>query len=203
MHDPAEICCTTCHAGKASANTKENAHQNLEVFPGRMQTVEQSCGQSGRHAELIPLVQNSRMNTLDGMLSGMRRLFGEKPKKQSNPDLNQCLSEKGEDSYLRKLCVSCHLRSDRKNYQQILQDRGGGRAACHLQTHTDSPHPALSVRVDNDRCFGCAACVSLCPVDALVLDDILAIVDEPSCTHCNFCIPHCPVHALSIIKINI
>ena len=68
LHDPAEICCTTCYAGKASANTKENAHQNLEVFPGRMQTVEQSCGQSGRHAELIPLVQNSRMNTLDGML---------------------------------------------------------------------------------------------------------------------------------------
>jgi len=155
LHDPAEICCTTCHAGKASANTKENAHQNLEVFPGRMQTVEQSCGQSGRHAELIPLVQNSRMNTLDGMLSGTRRLFGEKPKKQSYPDLNQCLSEKGVDSYLRKLCVSCHLGSDRKNHQQILQDRGGGCAACHLQTHTDLPHPALSVRVDNDRCFGC------------------------------------------------
>ncbi|MCH1524624.1 MAG: 4Fe-4S binding protein [Candidatus Thalassarchaeaceae archaeon] len=34
--------------------------------------------------------------------------------------------------------------------------------------------------IDDDRCFGCAACVALCPVDALVLDDILAIVDEPS-----------------------
>ncbi|MDA7555128.1 4Fe-4S binding protein [Euryarchaeota archaeon] len=56
--------------------------------------------------------------------------------------------------------------------------------------------------INEDRCFGCAACVALCPVDALVLDDILAIVDEPSCTHCNFCIPHCPVHALSIVKIN-
>jgi len=55
--------------------------------------------------------------------------------------------------------------------------------------------------VDNDRCFGCAACVSLCPTNALVLEDILAIVDEPSCTHCNFCIPYCPVHALSIKKI--
>ena len=98
FHDPAEIGCTTCHVGKASGNTKVNAHQNLEVFPGRMQTVEQSCGQSGCHAELIPLVQNSRMNTLDGMLSGTRRLFGEKPEKQSHPDLNQCLSEKGADS---------------------------------------------------------------------------------------------------------
>ena len=155
FHDPAEIGCTSCHAGKASAKTKENAHQNLEAFPGRMQTVEQSCGQSGCHAELIPLVRNSRMNTLDGMLSGTRRVFGEKPKKQSHADLNQRLSEKGADSYLRKLCVSCHLGSERKNHQQSLQDRGGGCAACHLQTHPDSSHPALSVRVDNDRCFGC------------------------------------------------
>ena len=52
--------------------------------------------------------------------------------------------------------------------------------------------------VDDDRCFGCAACVALCPVDALTLDGILAIVDEPKCTHCEHCIPACPVHALSL-----
>ena len=61
--------------------------------------------------------------------------------------------------------------------------------------------PNFEFVVDNERCFGCAACVSLCPVNALELDDLLAIVDEPSCTHCNYCIPFCPVHALSIIKI--
>jgi hypothetical protein len=94
------------------------------------------------------------MNTLDGMLSTTRSVFGEKHKKQTQPDLNQRLSEKGADSYLRKLCVSCHLGSARKNHQQNLQDRGGGCAACHLQTHTDSGHPALTVRVDNDRYFG-------------------------------------------------
>ncbi|MGY8702910.1 MAG: 4Fe-4S binding protein [Candidatus Poseidoniales archaeon] len=52
--------------------------------------------------------------------------------------------------------------------------------------------------VDEDRCFGCAACVALCPVNALSLVNILAIVEEPVCTHCNLCIPACPVHALSI-----
>ena len=61
--------------------------------------------------------------------------------------------------------------------------------------------PNFEFVVDNERCFGCAACVSLCPVNALELDDLLAIVDEPSCTHCNYCIPFCPVHALSIIQI--
>ncbi len=52
--------------------------------------------------------------------------------------------------------------------------------------------------VDDDRCFGCAACIAMCPVDALTLIDRLAIVEEKKCTHCNYCIPACPVFALSI-----
>ncbi|MBF92259.1 MAG: ferredoxin [Methanobacteriota archaeon] len=54
--------------------------------------------------------------------------------------------------------------------------------------------------VDEDRCFGCAACVALCPLDALTLEGLLAVVDEPRCTHCEHCIPACPVHALAIIE---
>jgi len=55
--------------------------------------------------------------------------------------------------------------------------------------------------VDNDRCFGCAACVAFCPINALQLKDRLAVVNESKCTHCNHCIPLCPVHALSIIRV--
>ncbi len=58
--------------------------------------------------------------------------------------------------------------------------------------------PGHLFEVDDDRCFGCAACVALCPVDALSLEGILAVVDEPKCTHCEHCIPACPVYALSI-----
>ena len=54
--------------------------------------------------------------------------------------------------------------------------------------------------VDEDRCFGCAACVALCPVDALSLQGLLAIVVESSCTHCELCIPSCPVFALDIVE---
>tara|TARA_B100000287_G_scaffold139615_1_gene131540 strand:+ start:2386 stop:2592 length:207 start_codon:yes stop_codon:yes gene_type:complete len=58
--------------------------------------------------------------------------------------------------------------------------------------------PGIVFEVNDDRCFGCAACVALCPVDALTLEGLLAIVDEPACTHCKLCIPSCPVHALSL-----
>ncbi len=54
--------------------------------------------------------------------------------------------------------------------------------------------------LDEGRCFGCAACVSICPVDALDLSNLLVIIDEPTCTHCDLCIPACPVHALFFDK---
>ena len=57
--------------------------------------------------------------------------------------------------------------------------------------------------VDDDRCFGCAACIALCPVDALTLKGLLAIVEEPSGTHCELCIPSCPVFALDIVDTNL
>ena len=52
--------------------------------------------------------------------------------------------------------------------------------------------------VDEERCFGCAACIAVCPLDALELEGILAIVTEEKCTHCALCIPVCPVNALEI-----
>ena len=58
----------------------------------------------------------------------------------------------------------------------------------------------LLFEVDEDRFFVFAACVALCPVNALTLEGLLAIVDEPSCTHCEHCIPACPVHALSLVR---
>jgi NAD-dependent dihydropyrimidine dehydrogenase PreA subunit len=57
------------------------------------------------------------------------------------------------------------------------------------------------LQLDSSRCFGCAACVSLCPIDVLELDDLLIIIDEPTCTHCQLCIPACPVSALFFEKI--
>ena len=54
--------------------------------------------------------------------------------------------------------------------------------------------------VDEDRCFGCTACIALCPVDALRLEGLMVYVDEPVCTHCKLCIPACPVFALDIVR---
>ena len=52
--------------------------------------------------------------------------------------------------------------------------------------------------VDEDRCFGCGACIALCPVDVLTLTNRMVYVDEEHCTHCRLCIPSCPVSALEL-----
>ena len=67
FHNPLEIGCTSCNVGNASKQTKDKAPQNLESYPGRMETVEKSCGQSGCHQNMIPIVSNSVMNTVDRM----------------------------------------------------------------------------------------------------------------------------------------
>ena len=56
--------------------------------------------------------------------------------------------------------------------------------------------------VDEDKCFGCGACLALCPVNVLDIDNRIAVVDEKNCTHCELCIPSCPVFALEIIPEN-
>tara|TARA_B100000674_G_C37978392_1_gene980659 strand:+ start:8558 stop:8764 length:207 start_codon:yes stop_codon:yes gene_type:complete len=62
--------------------------------------------------------------------------------------------------------------------------------------------PRFSDRVfviDDDKCFGCGACVALCPVNVLDLKNRVAIVNEKKCTHCKICIPSCPVFALQLV----
>ena len=56
--------------------------------------------------------------------------------------------------------------------------------------------------VDEDKCYGCGACIALCPINVLDLENRIAIVDESNCTHCEHCISSCPVFALEIVLEN-
>ena len=61
--------------------------------------------------------------------------------------------------------------------------------------------PSHEFVVDEDRCFGCGACIALCPVQVLTLTNRMIYVDEPNCTHCRLCLPSCPVFALDIAPV--
>jgi ferredoxin len=51
-----------------------------------------------------------------------------------------------------------------------------------------------------DRCTHCGACITMCPVNALVVNPLTRQVDflETKCIACGLCIKPCPVRAMEV-----
>ncbi|MBQ7021682.1 MAG: electron transfer flavoprotein subunit alpha [Phascolarctobacterium sp.] len=54
----------------------------------------------------------------------------------------------------------------------------------------------MAMIVDKETCVGCGACVAICPVGAISLED-KACIDADSCIGCGACVNACPVGAIS------
>lgn len=56
----------------------------------------------------------------------------------------------------------------------------------------------MPARVDKELCIVCGACVGVCPVESITMqDDGKAFVDEATCIDCGACVATCPVGAIS------
>lgn len=55
----------------------------------------------------------------------------------------------------------------------------------------------MTVTIDEEKCTACGACVEVCPVEALKLED-KAKVDPDTCIECGTCVDECPVGAISL-----
>ncbi|MBN2560246.1 MAG: 4Fe-4S binding protein [Phycisphaerae bacterium] len=56
----------------------------------------------------------------------------------------------------------------------------------------------MAATVDVEKCTGCGACVDVCPVEAITLNDEKAAVDQENCTDCAVCVAECPTEAISV-----
>ena len=56
----------------------------------------------------------------------------------------------------------------------------------------------MPIRVSQEACIGCGACIGVCPTEALVMNaDGKVDCNDALCIDCGACIGTCPVEAIS------
>ncbi|MEJ5328035.1 MAG: 4Fe-4S binding protein [Candidatus Bathyarchaeia archaeon] len=61
------------------------------------------------------------------------------------------------------------------------------------------------IEVDSEKCISCGACVTLCPVEAIKIDEDKSIVfDREKCigSLCSACVDACPTRSIKSVKQN-
>lgn len=57
------------------------------------------------------------------------------------------------------------------------------------------------VKKDEELCIDCGACVSLCPVKAILIEEDWTIgVDDNECVGCKLCTYSCPTKAIKVVE---
>ena len=54
----------------------------------------------------------------------------------------------------------------------------------------------MAAKIDSQKCTGCGICVDVCPLEAISLNDGIAVIDEDTCTKCGLCVNECPTNAI-------
>ena len=177
---PPEFGCAICHGGEPESIDKNQAHATLiydpqagtgKRNPSSLSVVEKSCGQLYCHSghiredrNHIQRLNKSMMNTLAGMISGLRYQWAGQSKKTARY-ANRAISDKdgniphewGALEKLDKLPYFSSLdipESDKNTIQPISKHPSDRllRQKC-FQCHIDSPPPPGQYRSQ-----GCAAC---------------------------------------------
>jgi dissimilatory sulfite reductase (desulfoviridin) alpha/beta subunit len=55
----------------------------------------------------------------------------------------------------------------------------------------------MPVKVDQEKCEGCADCVEACATGSISMDSEKAKVDETTCCECMVCVDACPQKAIA------
>ena len=69
-----------------------------------------------------------------------------------------------------------------------------------LAADLEPVEPGTAADIDESRCIGCALCLPVCPVDAIVgAPGYMHTVIARQCSGCELCIPVCPVDCIAMV----
>ena len=55
----------------------------------------------------------------------------------------------------------------------------------------------MAAKVDTSICGGCESCVGACPVNAISMENGVAVISD-ECIECGACVGECPCNAISL-----
>ena len=56
----------------------------------------------------------------------------------------------------------------------------------------------MAAKVDVTKCNGNGECVEVCPLDAITIENNVAVVDQDTCGDCGACVDVCPNEAITV-----
>lgn len=56
----------------------------------------------------------------------------------------------------------------------------------------------MAAKVIVEKCNGNGECVEVCPLDAITIENNVAVVDQDTCGDCGACVDVCPNEAISV-----
>lgn len=139
---------------------------------------------------------------------------------RGHADPEQALAEQVDALLPQIQCAQCGYPGCRPYAEAIAHNNaaidrcppGGESVRTALANLLGEPTPTLATdlteapagrvaRIDEERCIGCARCISACPVDAIVgARQWLHGVLESRCTGCELCLAPCPVDCIDLVS---
>lgn len=195
VEEMAELDCTDCHNGDASATGVDEAHSGMYANPGDMRVVDETCGSC--HPDEVEVVRKSLHATSAGKISGARYAQGAQSRaaifanyaiKDDDPQGKFALASLEEipmfdpskpegpenhliDDYLRNQCLRCHVWSD--GHQRDGDYRASGCAACHVLYSDMGLYEGGDKAIPRDQ------------KDRPIVHRITIKIPETQCIHCH------------------
>jgi ferredoxin len=85
------------------------------------------------------------------------------------------------------------MRGEARLEEPFNIERGGASRGRPLPSKK-----SLHIESSGQLCIYCGACVGICPLNCIYLDETRITFDEKICTRCEICVKACPVGAIEI-----